>query len=355
MPTLHRLRSLRARICPAAALAPPSEEEPTTSPWHEVDLFDRSTFPGLTQDQRSSMDLDGHVVLPGILTDETQARLIESLGRIVELDATHQLARASRKLALERARDSPGATPEAKAAAKRALNSWGEDGGLGMRLSVGACVAEHDEYLESVVGHPQMLALAKGILGENIRFDHCCSSSGRVGGDQGMGYHSHSYADERKTWAEAEVLPDDPGCGFIRIFFYINGFELNNGNLKTVPGSHLFRRDLAHGRDDESLEKEWIKDKTHPVTGEPLQIRRLSCPPGSVVAMWTHAAHGVDPKPAGSPRRWALITAYRNPGQPSVSRWMTPKFTQKPTPGLKMLEKDHVYPGYEWVPEYRRP
>jgi len=49
--------------------------------------------------------------------------------------------------------------------------------------------------------------------------------------------------------------------------------------------------------------------KTHPLTGEPLAIRRLEAPRGSVVCMWTHAAHGVDPKPVGSERRYAMITA----------------------------------------------
>ena len=40
---------------------------------------------------------------------------------------------------------------------------------------------------------------------------------------------------------------------------YVNGFELQNGNLKTVPGSHLIRDDLAHGRDDADLEESWVR------------------------------------------------------------------------------------------------
>ena len=49
------------------------------------------------------------------------------------------------------------------------------------------------------------------------------------------------------------------------------------------------------------------------------------------------------------------ISPDRNPGQASVSRWMTPKYTTKPVPGLKLHEKDHVYPGHERVPEWRKP
>lgn len=342
----------------------PAGEEVLKSPWHDVPLFDpeRPESTGLTPELKAQMDLDGHVVLPGLLTDESVDRLIGRLGAVNELDAANQDERAPLRKALEQERDA-AATPEARLAVEQKLNSWGKDGGLGMRLSVNACIAEHDEYIESIVGHPQMLGLARSILGQDIRFDHCCNSSGRAGGDKpdgGMGYHGHSYADGRKTWAD-EVVPglapqtNDPKLGFIRIFFYVNGFELNNGNLKTVPGSHLIRDDLANGKNDEELTTQWMAGKTHPMTGEPLSIRPLSCPPGSVVCMWTHAAHGVDPKPVGSERRYAMITAYRNPGQPSVSRWMTPKYTAKRTPGLRMFEKDHVYPGHELVPDWKKP
>ena len=92
----------------------------------------------------------------------------------------------------------------------------------------------------------------------------------------------------------------------------------------------------------------WAAGKTHPLTGTPLAIRRLECPPGSVVVMYTHATHGVDPKPAGAERRWALITAYRNPGAPidpatetpeAFPNWMSPKYRDAPTPGLAPCQK----------------
>ena len=49
----------------------------------------------------------------------------------------------------------------------------------------------------SSCGCRQMLSIARAILGHDIRFDHCCNSSGRAGGDKpdnGMGYHSHTCA-----------------------------------------------------------------------------------------------------------------------------------------------------------------
>ena len=49
------------------------------------------------------------------------------------------------------------------------------------------------------------------------------------------------------------------------------------------------------------------------LAGEPLAIEEVVLPAGSVVVMWTHSLHAVNPKPEGSETRWALISAFRNP------------------------------------------
>jgi hypothetical protein len=36
--------------------------------------------------------------------------------------------------------------------------------------------------------------------------------------------------------AKSLSVPNNPKLGFIRIFFYVTGFERHNGNLKVVPG-----------------------------------------------------------------------------------------------------------------------
>ena len=312
-------------------VAPPSA-------WHSLPLFKSSSTllvegGGLSQAQKQQLDLDGHVVLPGVLTPETVARAVSALAHIDELEADFaQTVMGQRKAEIrQRLEQSQRLSPAERQELERELNSWGADGGHGMRLGIGQVVAEHDEYLESIVGHPQMLALARSVLGDELRFDHQCTCSRRHAGDAGMSYHSHSYADEH------------PQIGYIRVFFYLNGFGLEDGNLKTVPGSHLFRTDTGSGRTDAEI-MAWAAGKRHPVTGKPLAIRKLSCPPGSVVVMWTHATHGVDPKPADSERRWALITAYRNPGglldtETGITIWMTPKYRDAPTPGLAPCHK----------------
>ena len=68
------------------------------------------------------------------------------------------------------------------------------------------------------------------------------------------------------------------------MFWYLNGFDLNNGNLKTVP-ARTFRNDTGAGRTDDDI---WAGARQGaPATGELLAIRKLACPRGSVVVM-TH-------------------------------------------------------------------
>ena len=233
--------------------------------------------------ERKELDRDGHFVLPRLLTANAQERLTEALARIQSL------------------------IPNCK------------EGHEPNRFS-----AEYDSYLESVIAHPQMLELARKVLGDDIRYDHCVSLN-RHGGNGGIGWHSHGYSD------------DDPRYGFVRIFFYVNGFEVDDGGLKAVPGSHHYRDGRIHGGTDDALKEGWLAGKTHPETGEPLQVQALSVPSGTVILMWTHAAHAVSPRKQDSDTRWCVVYAYRNPGKPSHARWITPEFERKPIPGAEGL------------------
>ena len=113
----------------------------------------------------------------------------------------------------------------------------------------GAVSAEHDTYLEATIGHPQMLALARAVLGEDIRYDHQVALI-KHGGHAGQQWHTHQYASGalcRSSGNDAEGIAaveenpisiDDPELGFIRIFFYVNGFEQHDGSLKAISGEH---------------------------------------------------------------------------------------------------------------------
>lgn len=230
--------------------------------------------------EKKQLDNDGHFLFPQILTPSARRQLIASLGRNLEIPATEEH--------------------------------------LPMRYA-----AEHDAYLASVIAHPQVLELARAVLGQEIRYDHCVNLS-RKGGNRGEGWHTHPYA------------PDRPELGFIRIFFYVSGFQRGNGSLKVVPGSHLFRANLRK-ESDEELHASWLNGKAHPVTGEPLEIVDLEVPEGSVIVMWTDALHAVTPRQSQSDTRWTMVTAYRNPGAPSRARWISPEFEINPPAGAESI------------------
>jgi hypothetical protein len=91
---------------------------------------------------------------------------------------------------------------------------------------------------------------------------------------------------------------------------------------------------------DEEAQVGWVDGRSHPVTRKPLQIEHLTCPPGTVIVMWTHAAHAVEPKPMGTDTRYTLITGYRQPQCREVSKWITPAFYRRKTVGLHVQAKD---------------
>lgn len=248
--------------------------------------------PGLEADEREALDRDGHVLLPGRLTSKACSALITALADIQAQTGSDPI------------------TPRHYS-------------------------AEHNEYLASLIAHPEMIALVQAAIGPDIRFDHCVALN-RTGGDNGADWHSHDYAEDR------------PELAFIRVFFYINGFTPNDGGLKAVPGSHLYRDPKIHApkgeqafreaNNDEAFRAGWLQGKLHPLTGDPLKIESLTAPEGSVVLMHTHAAHAVTPRQAASPMRWCVVYAYRNPGAPiSKARWISKEFEQSPPPGAEWL------------------
>ena len=242
------------------------------------DIFTDCTFGPA---ERAQMDADGHFVFPGMLTQPTRAAVTGSLARIESL----------------------------RAELDNAPNHY---------------AAEYDAYLASLIAHPQLVGLARAVLGDDIRFDHCVTLN-RPGGNGGIGWHSHAYAEER------------PDLGFVRIFFYVNGFAKEDGGLKLMRGSHLLRDAKIHGQSDDDVREKWMDGRTNPDTGEDFVIEGLDAPSGSVALLWTHAAHAVTPRMPGSDTRWCVVYAYRNPGLTSPARWITEQFEQGPPEGAERL------------------
>jgi phytanoyl-CoA dioxygenase PhyH len=248
-------------------------------------LFGRVAFGAA---EKAELDREGHLVLPELLTPEAREALVLALSHIQSLQLAH-----------------------------------GPERGEGDRTP-NKYAAEHDGFLASLIANPQLLELARAVLGPNIRYDHCVALS-RVSGHPGLRWHAHEYAD------------DEPRLGFLRIFFYVNGFGADDGGLKVVRGSHLFRDSGVVAQTDAELEATWLAGKRHPISGEPLRVERLHAPPGSVILMWTHALHGVTPRSADSDTRWTVVYAYRNPGRPSRARWLSEEFESSGPSGTEGL------------------
>lgn len=83
-------RALRAHVHDAAqeqSNVQMDDQTAATSPFHAISLFKGGTV-RLTDDQKARMDTDGHLVLPGILTDEAVDRLIASMSKIQTIAST---------------------------------------------------------------------------------------------------------------------------------------------------------------------------------------------------------------------------------------------------------------------------
>lgn len=234
--------------------------------------------------ERQEMDHVGHMIFPGLLTESSRSRLVDALADIESLPVPTE-----------------------------------------GKVKPRGYAAEHNAYLESLIGHPQLLGMARAILGDEIRYDHCVVLN-RPGGQKGMGWHAHGYGEENF----------DLGLGFVRIFFYVNGFTAGDGGLKVVPGSHLYKDRTPRADSDEELMDGWMNGRTHLNTGEPLRIEHPTVPEGTVIAMWTHALHGVAPRKTEE-TRWSVVFGFRNPGLSSSARWITEEFEKKVIPGAEGL------------------
>ena len=99
----------------------------------------------------------------------------------------------------------------------------------------------HLPFLAEVLTHPDMLALQRLCLGSDaVYFDHNQLLS-RPGGYPGGHWHSHKIG---AGCDSGTVLPDeyDRQANFLLTLCYLNGFEADNdGGLKIIRGSHLFR------------------------------------------------------------------------------------------------------------------
>lgn len=191
--------------------------------------------------------------------------------------------------------------------------------------------AYDDFILDITTEHPQMMKLLTLLLGDRFLLDHCLMLN-RPPGASGRRWHAHQY---REGQYEVE---DVIGTGravtteflrqqCIRTLCYPEGATAESGGqLGVIPGAHLYRIPFKWNTirmdEDDDMKTDWMAGKTHPATGEPLKILRLSIPPGSMVSFVHHMPHHVTDVLPEASTRWGLLMAYRTPDPKATpARW----------------------------------
>jgi Phytanoyl-CoA dioxygenase (PhyH) len=90
-------------------------------------------------------------------------------------------------------------------------------------------------------GHPDVLAVARQLLGDELRLAECCSKIVRPGGARGK-----LHVDSAEDFPRSQ--PDVPWL--INTMWMLTDFTHENGATLMVPGSHLLRRRPPEGWND---------------------------------------------------------------------------------------------------------
>ena len=192
--------------------------------------------------------------------------------------------------------------------------------------------AGYDGFIMDVTtAHPQMMALFRKVLGDRFVLDHCIMLN-RRSGSRGRRWHAHQYRDgqyevEDPIGTGSAVTTEFLQQQCVRTLCYTEGANIaDGGELAIIPGAHLYRIPYKWSTertdDDAAMQAGWLKGKTHPITGKPLEVVHLSLPPGSMVSFVHHMPHYVGPRRPGKPTRWGLLMAYRTPDpKASPAKW----------------------------------
>jgi hypothetical protein len=194
-------------------------------------------------------------------------------------------------------------------------------------------LAYDDFILDIATAHPQMMQLFAKLLGKRFLIDHVLTLN-RIPGSRGRRWHAHPYRNKGQREVEdpigsSQSLTTDffpHQC--VRTLCYPEGMGAadGGGELSVMPGAHLYRIpylwDGARTEYNEQIQAGWMREKIHAFTGEPLKIKHLSLPPGSMVSFVHHMPHHVGHRAQDAPTRWGLLMAYRTPDlDEQPARW----------------------------------
>jgi hypothetical protein len=182
--------------------------------------------------------------------------------------------------------------------------------------------AYDDFLLDVTTSHPQMMDLFEKVVGPGFLADHIITLN-RPPGSEGRRWHAHQYRQGQHEVEDIlgtgqhltkEFLPQQ--C--VRTLCYPEGATTEDGGeFAVIPGAHLYRIpfkwSVARKDYDREMEETWITGKVHAYTGEPLRIKRLDIPPGSMVSFVHHMPHHVGHRKEGTGLRLGLLMAFRSP------------------------------------------
>jgi hypothetical protein len=176
----------------------PPGGEPTVRaipPPPSTQIFKCNVAQLLTPEARDELQREGALFLPGVLTDEFCEEAIAALTHIERL--------GNEEAGVERPANYQGLTQDID----------------GRHTAYGDYAAEHSELLASLIAAPELLQMAEAALGPEFCYDECVTLN-REQGCEPHGWHTHPYAE------------DDPSKGLVRVFFYLNGFNEDDGALQ---------------------------------------------------------------------------------------------------------------------------
>ncbi len=233
----------------------------------------------LTESQRRSLDENGFLILPGLLSPDQVARLV---ARVEELFASEGGEAGSEF------KQEPGT--------RRLAN----------------CV-DKGEVFEEAIEHPVVLDGIETVLGPDFKLSSLNVRSANPNSNCGQPLH-----------ADSGAIADEKGYYVCNSVWMLDDFTEQNGALRVVPGSHRWGRLPEPGA---QLESEIL------VTGKA----------GTVVIMNAHLWHGGTDNRTGQPRRamHVYFTRGDKPQQQYQKKLLSPDVQARLSPlGRKLLALD---------------
>jgi len=217
---------------------------------------------------KKQLDEQGYVLLPGVMAEERRLALAARLHELYEQEG-----------------DESGSEFRTEAGANRLAN-----------------LVNKGEIFAAVVTQPEVVELARHVLGRDVKLSSLNARSALPGGESAQPLH-----------VDMGLLPDEKGPSGLNSIWMLDEFRLDNGTVRLVPGSH--RRGV---RPQDALDD--------PAAEHPEEIR-VTGAAGDVLVFNAHAWHAGTANLSDAPRL-ALNCFYCRRDQPQQvwqKKWIAPE------------------------------